>query len=1096
MADDLKSRYSIFVPSPKARINLGKPDLDAPFGYTGLSLQSDVHFLVDVNKVSMFQSGGTSCWQVGGKWLQWSNGPMHMSSTAAASFTASNKITIAAGAAQGQITALDHGLSHVTPRPVEYNNLDLHYAVEEVHNAVKAMFYGADSWKAAQKESQATQAGKYTDTAAPDYGQVGFLGEMAKFLQDQGYSPKQLKPLLQPLEWEGDHVNHHQKMTSDYNPIKAFDPYAPSSYGTWWLSKGFARFAQVVVFLQRTVDLLQKVGPLITDNMVGKRVQALISAWGDSQNALNNALNVADLARFDRGTGKAAPGGAWNLTDGELANAKARVPVDSPATAAELDTSEGPFAVDDVRDTTIQARSAQGGTPIAIDFADLLTLPPARIFLRMKTCTRKLGVSGAPLAAVVPSTIWDSDPFPSPPPIPGFAVDGKPVSYDVVVGAWGDLPSGFAWEGGVVGGAVVAVSGAPFAFSSLGAWVILAPDPAFADADQLIVTADGTSYSISLAAVVGNTAEALATALASAINAKYPNGAASNEDYVVISSTKKGPDGSISGASTKIGMLGAWVGASSAVGGGYEGTITADQLASKLSAVLTSSATTTADVVTLTHDKTGKADSYLELSGPLVSTFFGANPAISTGDDSASRVSGDFFHRLSDMRSVQYEMAKWPEDLRNQTRPLYEAVGDVAAVAKNIQSAAESLKSLVLGSAEAPKSIGLIAGGGITLGAKKGIFQTGKSVTIIATEEEVGPDEKKFLWKPEGFIYKAWKLQDDAQDLIDAKLTPKAKNVTKKSGLSGFRVISGEDVTMMAKTDMRLASIRSMQLDSKTVHLAGANDVSITSKQGGASIYGKTVVLGNLAVDPIGKRSATEGIYLRATADIAALTTKSRLRMSDGVVQIGKRKPNVSNVDTASAYFQLDVDAGTLLAGVGDANTFAGLSVPQDGKSLLSAKDELAMGVNSGAGIKVTSTEVSLAASSFKVGTSLLVKSDGKFSAKNGAFKTIEDTRLPKLKADFAKIKSSAATIRAEFNTRLIALKGLIKNSEAMPLAGLLSYGSRRKAVKKAQRQLRLTDGKLVELRKEYNALKATTEAAEFVQEVGLSGADLDMFVV
>jgi len=45
MADETSTstRFSIFVPSPKARINMGKPDLDAPFGYTGLSLQSDVH---------------------------------------------------------------------------------------------------------------------------------------------------------------------------------------------------------------------------------------------------------------------------------------------------------------------------------------------------------------------------------------------------------------------------------------------------------------------------------------------------------------------------------------------------------------------------------------------------------------------------------------------------------------------------------------------------------------------------------------------------------------------------------------------------------------------------------------------------------------------------------------------------------------------------------------------------------------------------------------------------------------------------------------------------------------------------------------------
>ncbi|HBQ14183.1 MAG TPA: hypothetical protein DEF51_24665, partial [Myxococcales bacterium] len=140
---DREQRFEIFVPSPKARINMGKPNLtsddEGPFGYTGLSLQSDVHLFIDANKHTLFQTGQNYCGQVGGKWLQYSNADMIMSSTASVNLSADKKIVIASGAGQGQITAKDHG---TFPRMVSYNALELHYRVDRIQTGLYEFFHG------------------------------------------------------------------------------------------------------------------------------------------------------------------------------------------------------------------------------------------------------------------------------------------------------------------------------------------------------------------------------------------------------------------------------------------------------------------------------------------------------------------------------------------------------------------------------------------------------------------------------------------------------------------------------------------------------------------------------------------------------------------------------------------------------------------------------------------------------------------------------------------------------------------------------------------------------------------------------------------
>jgi len=138
---DTSRRFEIFVPSPKARINLGARNRSdtGPFGYTGMSLQSDVHLFIDCNKNTLYQTGQTFCGQVGGQWRSFSNDNMFLSSTASTQLTADTKLIIAAGAGQGQITALDHGENM---RLVPYNELRLHYVVDGLQTSLFEFFHG------------------------------------------------------------------------------------------------------------------------------------------------------------------------------------------------------------------------------------------------------------------------------------------------------------------------------------------------------------------------------------------------------------------------------------------------------------------------------------------------------------------------------------------------------------------------------------------------------------------------------------------------------------------------------------------------------------------------------------------------------------------------------------------------------------------------------------------------------------------------------------------------------------------------------------------------------------------------------------------
>ncbi|MEZ4309137.1 MAG: hypothetical protein R3F14_13965 [Polyangiaceae bacterium] len=130
-----KQRFSVYVPNPSASLQLGAADYSNGFGYNGGALSVDPFLFIDVNKHMLYQSGTHSCFQVGGKWLQYANGPMYMTSLEHTTVGAGLKMLLVAGAAQGQITAVVHRKDGI-PRIVEYNNITTRYRVEEQANNI------------------------------------------------------------------------------------------------------------------------------------------------------------------------------------------------------------------------------------------------------------------------------------------------------------------------------------------------------------------------------------------------------------------------------------------------------------------------------------------------------------------------------------------------------------------------------------------------------------------------------------------------------------------------------------------------------------------------------------------------------------------------------------------------------------------------------------------------------------------------------------------------------------------------------------------------------------------------------------------------
>lgn len=141
---DLKARYSIFVPKPLARINVGDwqkregASQSPKFGYAGISIQTEKDMFVDIVKSTYLQARGGFTVQTT-DWFNCAQKAVVLATSDNATFGADGVMTIAGGAGQAPTWTLDHGdAMEVYP----YNSLQLHYRVEEVQNSLFEFFRG------------------------------------------------------------------------------------------------------------------------------------------------------------------------------------------------------------------------------------------------------------------------------------------------------------------------------------------------------------------------------------------------------------------------------------------------------------------------------------------------------------------------------------------------------------------------------------------------------------------------------------------------------------------------------------------------------------------------------------------------------------------------------------------------------------------------------------------------------------------------------------------------------------------------------------------------------------------------------------------
>lgn len=310
--DGSSQRFEIYVPSPKARINMGKPNTSStgPFGYTGLSLQSDVHLFIDANKHTLFQTGQNYCGQVGGQWLQYSNANMFLSSTASMNLSADKKIVIASGAGMGQITALDHG---TFPRVVPYNSLGLHYRVDAVDISLFEFFHGRhgrekgkvlpirligtplsgpdffDAKKSTEEATEADLKGGFTGivarsvhelyphAAAASEPNVTGAKELAKYDGDPVQLVNEWLAHVESPAKSAERTIAGKAATSSlkygFSPyLKRFDPYAlVDTASLSGFGKALAKFRNFLARARRYADVAGKVGNLLTDNYLAKK---------------------------------------------------------------------------------------------------------------------------------------------------------------------------------------------------------------------------------------------------------------------------------------------------------------------------------------------------------------------------------------------------------------------------------------------------------------------------------------------------------------------------------------------------------------------------------------------------------------------------------------------------------------------------------------------------------------------------------------------------------------------------------------------------------------------------------------------------------
>ncbi|MBM4359766.1 MAG: hypothetical protein FJ096_16810 [Deltaproteobacteria bacterium] len=309
MSDDSKvaaGRFSLYVPEPKARLNLGKPEEGAnAFGHPGISLQAENSLYVSVGSVVHVQAEKDVHFEATRHFEQFAQKNMNLAARQNASFAADGKLLLAAGAVQGATPTIAY--SKQDPTWIDYNNLRLHHIVDSVSARLKELFYGED-WKELQAKAKGDQKDWFTGDKP--HTTKGMLYDLHDHLMqlglDKATDKEAIAALLEPMTWSPDYVSAIGKKlpwnwgSSEFKWAVASDPYAPSPVsGDGFyrvVTKSMAYLLQTGILLRRLSDALEALIPAIMEFEVIARIRGLVQAT----KAMNEAIIAMDPKKWSQ----------------------------------------------------------------------------------------------------------------------------------------------------------------------------------------------------------------------------------------------------------------------------------------------------------------------------------------------------------------------------------------------------------------------------------------------------------------------------------------------------------------------------------------------------------------------------------------------------------------------------------------------------------------------------------------------------------------------------------------------------------------------------------------------------------------------------
>lgn len=971
------NRFGIYVPSPESRLNMGKPEKgDSPFGYKGISLKTAENLFVDISKTTLAQMSAFYL-QSGGNNDQFSS-KVNIASTGDNLFAASGRVILAAGAGQGKFT---QGSTGDAPRWFDYNNLDLHYRVDEVHTALKVFFYGKGTYGSEQEKKQSAQVDQFKG----NYPSEGFLHDAADFLATLGFAVADHEALheglLQPLEWNGDRLGLKTGIptpTSDFSPLVSFDPYASTGFKDGF-QYGIAMIRQVATLFRRTSDVLQSLLPALTKFELIKRLQYGIAAVRSFLSFLDH-FNPDDWQRYG--------GEVWaGSADRFMSQAKGDKYETGENEAAKLTSLTELFDISGHSPLTLSVYDVENGAVKTVDLSAYAGAQPAKLNIEV----------GAKFAKIKPSGTADGT----------LSLGGSDVAYTHQGSSWGSLPDGFGWDGGDIKKSEGGL------FEASGSGGVTITDKTFSGAKARF-NADGSNADHSLTSLNALSADDRASALATLLDGTGGCTATASGATVSIESSAEGPDAILElvGDDDDVKALGL-DGTSKGTGPGQ---MTAAQLASELNgAGLTASASASGPTATLTHNTKG-SDSYLEVEGALATVFFGSNPAKARGK------SQNFFAGVSDISSILKQIDGWPGTIRDMAKPVYELFDDVGKFITDLESAAKNVQAFLTGSS-LTKAIGLFAGGdGMTLSSKGGIYATGNNVTIVANAVDSGdasPDKKKYVPLLEPALAAVKKASDDITAWTKKLLEGEA---SKKKGLSGFRVVSGSDINLMSKGLTRITALGQVDILTTTIEATTQGRIRLSSREAAVHLEAATISIG-LPAD-VGPQPKTDKVVISAAdVGIQALSTTAGLWVDEenSKLRLGSRDGATTDHDESKPSLMVDFGNGQVIAGFVDGTNPIGLCVDDAGEVAVAAKGKVAISAGNTPGLEISSSGIKTGGK-LDVGGVLSVQGNPLPGAPLvvGAMQSTYATKIAQVKSDHSKVLADLEVAKTALNALVV----------------------------------------------------------------------------